>query len=400
MIEIDLRKLERGKKSEWRTVHRGGKTFQQRFKVGRKETSERDIPPSKKIMDIIRTAVDKGEEYGFTSVTEDGSAGWDDITIPGSYEPAVTHIDFKVSGNTVTNIATGKSVTLTDKFLDLSRLGDEMKSGALGLLGDLDISEDLGVAKDYNKSLSADVEDISDFVPEYSEPSGDADEMKGKYSPKMGLKYCSNIPTFGAESLISSFWLSGAPEYGSLIGENVRDIMKGEYNKDNILHSPLKVLMETSKTVSSKYGSDNIYRGETNINSAKSIIEGIDSDGSVQLSDKVSSWSENEKLAKWYSSVHKQRTPGSQTETKSHVMLKLDKDNYSDNVVFDYRACGSKYYPEQEVTIYGGGVKLTGDNVMVNTKTPKRKTKKWMTFNQFKSEGGSTEEFINQMRYT
>ena len=295
----------------------------------------------------------------------------------------------------MTNIATGKSVTITDKFLDLSRLGAEMRSGALGILGDLDISYDLGVAKDYNTALSTNVEEeISNFTPEYNELSGD--EMKGKYAPRMGLKYCDNVPDFGSKSLISSFWSSGAPEYSNLIGENVKDIMEGKFNKDNILHLPLKLLMETSRAIADKYGSANIYRGETNISTAKSIIEGIDSDGGVRLPDKVSSWSENEKLAKWYASTHTQRTPGSQTETKSHIMLKLD--NYSDNVVFDYRACGSKYYPEQEVTIYGGGRKLTGDNVMVNTTTPKRKTKKWMTFTQFKLEGGKAEHLINQMK--
>ena len=37
MIEIDLQKLERGVKTEWRTVHRGGKAFRQRFKVGMRD---------------------------------------------------------------------------------------------------------------------------------------------------------------------------------------------------------------------------------------------------------------------------------------------------------------------------------------------------------------------------
>lgn len=40
MIEIDLVKLERGTKTEWRTVRRGGKTFKQRFRVGKKDTSK------------------------------------------------------------------------------------------------------------------------------------------------------------------------------------------------------------------------------------------------------------------------------------------------------------------------------------------------------------------------
>jgi hypothetical protein len=36
MIEINLQKLDRGTKTEWRTVTRGGKTFKQRFRVGKK----------------------------------------------------------------------------------------------------------------------------------------------------------------------------------------------------------------------------------------------------------------------------------------------------------------------------------------------------------------------------
>jgi hypothetical protein len=39
MIEINLQKLDRGTKTEWRTVTRGGKTFKQRFRVGKKESS-------------------------------------------------------------------------------------------------------------------------------------------------------------------------------------------------------------------------------------------------------------------------------------------------------------------------------------------------------------------------
>lgn len=40
MIEIDLQKLDRGIKMEWRTVTRGGKTFRQRFRVGKKDNTK------------------------------------------------------------------------------------------------------------------------------------------------------------------------------------------------------------------------------------------------------------------------------------------------------------------------------------------------------------------------
>ena len=40
MIEINLQKLDRGTKTEWRNVTRDGKTFRQRFKVGTKEVEK------------------------------------------------------------------------------------------------------------------------------------------------------------------------------------------------------------------------------------------------------------------------------------------------------------------------------------------------------------------------
>jgi len=40
MIEINLEKLDRGTKTEWRTVTRDGKSFKQRFRTGKKEVTE------------------------------------------------------------------------------------------------------------------------------------------------------------------------------------------------------------------------------------------------------------------------------------------------------------------------------------------------------------------------
>ena len=39
-FEIDLTKLERGTKTEWRTVRRDGTTFKQRFAVGKKDVDD------------------------------------------------------------------------------------------------------------------------------------------------------------------------------------------------------------------------------------------------------------------------------------------------------------------------------------------------------------------------
>ena len=51
MIEIDLQKLERGTGTEWRTVTRGGKTFRQRFRVGRKANTKPIVKFETKIRD-------------------------------------------------------------------------------------------------------------------------------------------------------------------------------------------------------------------------------------------------------------------------------------------------------------------------------------------------------------
>ena len=68
-----------------------------------------------------------------------------------------------------------------------------------------------------------------------------------------------------------------------------------------------------------------------------------------------------------------------------------------DNVVFDYRACGDRTYPEQEITIHGEGIEITGEDVMVYAITPKRKDKKWMGLNKYISEEGTIEDLVSQV---
>jgi hypothetical protein len=396
-IEIDLSKLERGTHIERVKVTRGGKTFWRKQRVGVKEEEKKvDIhePPSKVIMDIIKESIihTKDEKWGFKDLKSDGTVLWRDIIIKGSYEPDVDHINFKISGNKITNLDNGKSITLSEKFLSDSKDVEDWRAGNLAILGNLDIDSNLSLAKDYNKAMSTSVErEIDGFIPEYESPSGESEE-KGKYSAHMGLKFCNNVPDFGRNSLISYYWYSGDKVLASLVGNNVKDIFDGKFDKDNILHSPLKLLIETSKKIAKKYSSDYIYRGETNVETVKDIVSGIVSDGSVKLSPKMTSWTENEKLGRWYASKHTQGT-----ETKSNVMIKLSKDEYLDNVIFDYRACGIRTYPEQEITIHGGGVELTGENVMVYMATSKRKTKKWMTLDQYITEDGEIEDLISQM---
>ena len=72
-------------------------------------------------------------------------------------------------------------------------------------------------------------------------------------------------------------------------------------------------------------------------------------------------------------------------------MIRLNKDKYINNVVFDYRACGSSYYPEQEVTIHSDNIEITGDDVMVYSK-------KWMSLNQYISKGGNPQDLIDGMK--
>ena len=59
MIEINLQKLDTGKKKEWKTVTRGGKTFKQRFATGRKEE---DVYPVRQPEKAI-TQVEAGKNY-------------------------------------------------------------------------------------------------------------------------------------------------------------------------------------------------------------------------------------------------------------------------------------------------------------------------------------------------
>lgn len=51
MIEINLRKLERGVRTELRTVKRGGKVFQRKTRVGRKEKVDKGVKPREVVED-------------------------------------------------------------------------------------------------------------------------------------------------------------------------------------------------------------------------------------------------------------------------------------------------------------------------------------------------------------
>ena len=62
MIEINLHKLERGTGTEWRTVTRGGKTFRQRFRVGRRADTKPIVDFETKI---------RGQDYETAGIFND-----------------------------------------------------------------------------------------------------------------------------------------------------------------------------------------------------------------------------------------------------------------------------------------------------------------------------------------
>ena len=335
-------------------------------------------------------------KYGFSDLNEK-TGEFKYTFLPYLYSTSKTEVNLRISGNDIVNVDDDLSITLSDKYIKRSRIERKWSAGNLGILDNLIPDLNYELIGDYKDSIKyEDVKrEIDKFVPEYEDLSPETGSSK--YSKKMDLKEVSNVPKWGRKSFVASMWYGGYPEDASLVGDNVRAIKSGSYNPNNVMHPRLKLLMEASKDVADKYGSEYIYRGETNPSIAKAIISSIFSGEAVELPDKLSSWTENEKLGKWYASVHKQQSPSTGTEIKTNIMLKINKDKYLDNVIFDYRVCGSTSWPEQEISIIGSNIKLTGDDVMVYGVTPKRKNKKWLSLSEYINEGGSQQELMDQM---
>ena len=415
-IEIDLTKLERGTHIGRVKVTRGGKTFYRKQRVGRKEKEKEEIPtPNPEIMEYMKhshdIAINMMSQYGivhnsgFVKVdAEKGTFTWQNLDytdwstgVSGGISRKAKPVDFRVEGNTIIRMDDNSQITVPIKEID--NLKEYYGQESPKWFSYLDSDWGGTSKRNYEEYRSSPdkyedrLKEFDDFIPEYEDAIG---EGVSKYSKRMELKSCSNRPEFIFDNLISAGWYGGNSDLTALIGESVQEVVSGRYNEDNVIQMRIPLMVESACKVNKKYGEDTIYRGETNVSAAKELLLQIDEFGDSDLADKLFSCTENEKLGRWYASVHNQPSARG-IESKTYVMLKIPREKFEDNVIMDYRVNGSFSHPEQEVTIVGNDIKLTGDNVMVNANTPKRKTKKWMTFTQFKSEGGETQNLIDQM---
>lgn len=413
MIEIDLRKLERGTREGWVTVKRGGKVFRRRQRLGQKEQSTApDIiqPPNPMLMDSIEHAYDYNMDMSFFGDEPDGLTELNIETGEFTFRPRdyidwsaggeETHaepVKFRIEGTDIVRLDDDFRITVPKSELD--NIEGQFKMGIPALLSLIDDKwgRHGSTYKDFKHDsikYEDNIKNLDTFVPEYEE---EFEEGSGKYNKRMGLKSCSNLPPT-TDRFVPIIWYGGDRDKTALVGEAVQEVFSGRYNENNVIQQQIPLMIEGAQKINERYGEDVIYRGETNIENAKDILSQLDEFGDAELADKLFSCTENEKLGKWYSTVHNQETARGM-QSKTNVMLKIPRDKFKDNVILDHRLTGAAFTPEEEVTIVGNDITLTGDDVMVNAKTPKRKTKKWISFTQFKSEGGITEDLMKQMRH-
>ena len=403
-INLNLLKDERGTHEGYVTVHRNGKIFQRKQRLGQKE-KEKNISdlPNKKLFEGIKKAIEKrklfDKEYGFQSISKNGIFTYKHA--PTLFEnKLLPDLHFKIEGTNFINLDTGAKISIPDRFI--TRISDNLAHGNLDILKELDIKmAGTGRPLWYNEVNAKQSKEIEEIIKQYDNYKPILTEIKGeggKYSSKFHLKYVSNIPEKNISKYVGwpLYWYDGNEKEAAFIGKAATDIINGKFDKNNIYHPLIKIVQEISKKINEKYGADIIYRGETNPITAKEIIKNIIETGKVELADKMFSTTENEKLAKWYASVHGQENPRGR-RTKTHVMLKIPREKFKNNVIMDYRVCGSKFTPEEEVTIVGNGITLSDEDIMIHSKTPKRKTKKWMTLKQFIEEEGNIKQFIEEM---
>ena len=79
------------------------------------------------------------------------------------------------------------------------------------------------------------------------------------------------------------------------------------------------------------------------------------------------------------------------------MYISLDKRRYLDSVVMDWKLWGDPMHPEEEITLYLDRVEVGLDDVFVFAKTPRRKSRGWMSLRKYISEGGDLDTLLNQM---
>jgi len=406
-IEINLGELSkiRGTHSGWIDVKRGSKTFKRWQRIGTKTTSiTQDISkPNPEIIEVLEAAHKYSIDMAFgkpEGVVEFDVDSGDFTFQPGDYNDWSTGesvptkpdpVKFRVEGNNIRRLNDGFCITVPEKEIDNPNAYEKLlhylddKWGRRGSTHK--------IFKQDHSEYENNIKKLDEFVPEYEDVF---EEGSGKYSKNMDLKTCSNTP-ITTDHFVPILWYGGNHDDTALVGEATQSVFTGNYDENNVIQQQIPLMIEGAKKINAKYGTDVIYRGETNINSARDILLQIDEFGDAELADKLFSCTENEKLGKWYAATHDQLTAQG-TRNKTNVMLRIPREKFADNVIMDHRLTESAFNPEEEVTIVGNDISLTGDDVMINAITPKCKNKKWMSFTQFKSEGGITEDFVNQIR--
>ena len=411
MIEIDLNPLSKQEKHyEYVTVHpKKGKPFKRRQLVGRKEEVKNSTPtavkPNPEIYDTIKDLAanaEKRKKKGGRKKLQ-GIVYADDAGNFTFISKQQEHYHFKMEGNDFINTDTNARATLPNKsnfILGIKRALGRDKMGFLARLDSRSAGKDSAVFHkeknaDHKEEIRKVIKGYETFVPELKEIEGDESANSGKYSVMMHLKVVTNQPKEGIKNYISwpEKWYDGDPDTLAIIGKAATDMLRNGYDDNNIYHSVIKPAMEASRIVNKKHGSDVVFRGETDVKVASNLIRGIVRDKEITLADRMFSTTENEKLAKWYASVHDQGY-----RTKTNTMIAISRKQFGNNIIMDYRVCGDEYHPEQEITICGNDIKLSADDVIIYTTLHRREKKRWMTLSDYIAGGGDPEEFIKEMQ--
>jgi len=311
----------------------------------------------------------------------------------------------KIEGTKIVNLKTGEYFELPIEFLKWV-VEKERKDGTgfnkfidnidayivrWQSLGMRKMNEEL--LKNYEERLNGIIKFANEFEPEYRVVGEDY----GKYSKKMGLKVCTNSELFEKYFTdylpLSNAWYNGDFGLFAPLIPAIKDILDGKEDMKNIFVPQLNLLISASRIVAERFGSEYVYRGETNIERAQRIIRELFERGESEYGDRIVSFTENENLARWYAVVHEQMTPRSEV-TVSNVLVRVSKSKYLDSVVFDYRVTQDPLHPEQEITLRMKGIRLTVDDVLVYLE----KERKWVTVKECIEKGYKFEDIVGQMK--
>lgn len=413
-IEINLSnlaKFAKAKKRVWVKPTAKRKGHYRMQEVGQKEienkpTKEYILKPDSEIKSALQIMVTKERDE---TISDDGIFHIDtkyEKDFKGNLIKESRNVALQLQGNELVNLENGDRVALSSAesikrlingpYFHLWNLYKFIIPGEVDRLmgGVLDYKIDDEGRNEYDTSMvEIDSGVIDTYIPEYEDATEDGE---GKYKKSTKLRYPTNCPIHTSSNAVNA-WYAGDKTDILLPIQAMKDIKSGDFNGDNILHPGLAVAIRASEVVAKNHGSEYIYRGETNTELAKELISSVIEDGVIELPDKIGSWTENDRLAKWYAAVHKQNAPSSGTQTKTNIVLRLNKDRYLPNVILDYRVTGEKYRPEEEMTILQRNIKLKPEDIFVYTIPKGKKRKSWVSLGKFLSDGGTKEELYKNI---